>query len=161
MEQAATRDSSREQIAARFMDVPPDRPILALFHVFEPTHSRLNSEEEYDRDLHDQEADHKTQNAADAVVSKQRDHQERRKNGRATAKRIANSSGAHSNVGGKQFGDVNGEEKRYLHVDRDHQQETCDRQENRILDERIDSAKEDGQQGCTKDCRLSPPNICC
>src|SRR5260370_9748202 len=122
MEQAATNDTSREQIAARFMEIPPlPASILVLFHVLEAPHSRLNSEEEYDDDLYHQQADHKTQNAANAAVSKECDNQKGRQNRRPTAKRIANSCRPHANVRGKQLGDVSGKEERCLHVDGAHQ----------------------------------------
>jgi hypothetical protein len=65
MEQAVTRDTSREQIAARFIKFPPEPPcILTSFHVLEPPLVRLNSEAEDENKLDEEKAGHQTEDAA-------------------------------------------------------------------------------------------------
>src|SRR5260370_20932945 len=139
-EQAATRNTNAKQIVISFIGTLLNRRILAPFQVLEPALFGLNSEAEDDDDLHNQETDHETKDTADAVISEQCNNQVRRKNDRTTAKGIADSACAHAHVGGKQFQDVNGKEKRYLHVDTNHQQEACYDKEDRVFAERVDKA---------------------
>src|SRR5260370_42143780 len=54
MEQAVTRDTSREQMAARFIKFPPEPPcILTSFHVLEPRLVRRNPDAEDHIVLHE------------------------------------------------------------------------------------------------------------
>src|SRR6266480_2707332 len=65
MELTATRNTNREQIAARFIEFPPQPPcILALYHVLEPPLLGLNSEAEDHHDLHEEKTDHQTEDTA-------------------------------------------------------------------------------------------------
>src|SRR5438046_2664140 len=77
MEQATVRDTSREQIATRFIDFPPEPPcILALFHVLKPPLFGLNSKAQDDHDLSKEKTDHQTEDAANPVRPEQGDGQE-------------------------------------------------------------------------------------
>src|SRR6266481_8988 len=94
MELAATRNTNRERIAARFIEFPPEPPcILALYHVLGPPLFRLNSEAEDDNNLHEEKADHQAEDAANSVRPEQGDGDKGRENRRSTAKGVADSGG--------------------------------------------------------------------
>src|SRR3981189_3879203 len=113
MELAAARNTNREQIAARFIEFPPEPPcILALFQVLKTALFRLNSEAEDDKDLHDKKADHHAEDAANSVRSEQGDGDKGRENRRSTAKGVAHCHGLRAVSGGEQFRNVNREERR-------------------------------------------------
>jgi len=77
---------SREQLAARFIEFPPEPPcILALYHVLEPPLFGLNSEAEDHHGLHEEKADHQTEDTANPVRPEQGDGQEGRENRRGTS----------------------------------------------------------------------------
>src|SRR6267143_1225327 len=152
MELAAARNTNREQIAARFIEFPPEPPcILALFQVLKTALFRLNSEAEDDKDLHDKKADHHAEDAANSVRSEQGDGDKGRENRRSTAKGVADSGGPQTNFGGEQFRNVNREERRNKDVDGNGQQETDGYQSHRLMDERINAAERDAErvtEGC-------------
>src|SRR2546430_14760471 len=92
MEQATARDTSREQIATRFIDFPPEPPcILALFHVLKPPLFGLNSKAQDDHDLSKEKTDHQTEDPENPVRPEQGDGQERRKDRCPAAKTVADS----------------------------------------------------------------------
>src|SRR5258708_6011790 len=125
MEQTATRDTSREQVAARFIEFPPRQPcILALFHVLEPPLFRLNSEADDDDDLHKEKSDHQTEDAANPVGPEQGDGEEGRENRRTTPKGVADSRSSQANLRGEQFRNVNREERGNQDIDGNGQQES-------------------------------------
>src|SRR5439155_5161462 len=112
MEQANMRDRSREQITARFIDLPPEPPcILALFHVLEPPLFGLDSEAEDDNDLHEEKTDHQTEHAANPVRVEQGDGQEGRENRRTETKGVADSRSPQTDLRREQFRNVNREER--------------------------------------------------
>src|SRR6266436_6072999 len=118
MEQTATRNTNRERIAARFMEFPPEPPcILALYHVLEPPYFGLNAEAEDDNYLHEEKADHQTENAANPVGSEQGDGQEGRENRRGTPKSVADTGGPQAHFRRKQFRNVNRKERSNEDVD--------------------------------------------
>src|SRR6267378_2341009 len=160
MELPAARNTNREQIAARFIEFPPEPPcILALFQVLKTALFRLNPEAEDDKDLHDKKADHHAEDAANSVRPEQGDGDKGRENRRPTAKGVADSGGPQTNFGGEQFRNVNREERRNKDVDGNGQQETDGYQSHRLMDERINAAEHDGEKGRPNDCRLAPPGI--
>src|ERR1700731_5355864 len=84
-EQTATRDTNREQIAARFIEFPPEPPcILVLFHVLKPPLFGLNAKAEDDNNLHEQKTDHQAEDTANPVRPEKGDAQEGRENRRGT-----------------------------------------------------------------------------
>src|SRR5712664_1795852 len=118
MEQAMTRDTSREQIAARFIDLPPEPPcILVSFHVLKPPLFRLNAETQDGSDLHEEKADHQTEDASNSVGPEQRNGQEWRENRRSTPKGVADSRSPQANFRREQFRNVNCEERSHQDVD--------------------------------------------
>src|SRR2546429_9487101 len=109
---AATRVMSREQLAARFIEFPPEPPcILALFHVLEPPLFGLDSEAEDDNDLHEEKTDHQTEHAANPVRVEQGDGQEGRENRRTETKGVADSRSPQTDLRRDQFRNVNREER--------------------------------------------------
>src|SRR6267378_7163131 len=160
MELAATRNTNREQTAARFIEFPPGPPcILALYHVLEPPLFRLNSEAEDDNNLHEEKADRQAEDAANSVGPEQGDGQKWRENRRGAPKSVAESRGPQANLRREQFRNVNREERRNEDVDGNGQQETDGYQSHRLMDERINAAEHDGEKGRPNDCRLAPPGI--
>src|SRR5271169_6583189 len=106
-EHAAARDKSKEQIIARFIDVPPEPPcILDLIHVFEAPLFGFDAEAEDDNDLHQQKTDDHRDDTANSVGMEKRDGQEGSKDGRAAPEGVADARSAQTNLGGKKFGDV-------------------------------------------------------
>src|SRR5258708_19396240 len=103
-EQAVTRDTSREQIAARFIDLPPEPPcILVSFHVLKPPFFRLNSETQDDSDLHEEKADHQTEDASNSVGPEQRNGQEWRENRPSTPTLVSHSPTPHPHSPSEHF----------------------------------------------------------
>src|SRR6202171_694967 len=118
MELAATRNTNREQTAARFIEFPPEPPcILALFHVLKPALFRLNSEAEDDNNLHEEKADHQAEDAANSVGPEQGDGQKWRENRGGAPKSVADSRGPQANFRREQFWNVDREERRNENVD--------------------------------------------
>src|SRR6266478_9140932 len=104
MEQTATRNTNRERIAARFMEFPPEPPcILALYHVLEPPYFGLNAEAEDDNYLHEEKADHQTEDAANPVRPEQGDGQEGREDRCTAAKGVADPRCPQAHFRGEQF----------------------------------------------------------
>src|SRR6266566_1637947 len=109
MELTATRNTNREQIAARFIESPPQPPcILALYHVLEPPPFH---------DLHEEKTDHQTEDTANPVRPKQGDGQEGRENRRGTPKSVADTRGPQANFRREQFRNVNRKERSDEDVD--------------------------------------------
>src|ERR1700674_457838 len=118
MELPATRVTSREQIAARFIEFPPEPLcILALYHVLEPPLFGLNSEAEDDNNLHEEKPDHQTEDTANPARPEQGDGQEGRENRRGTSKSVADTRGPQANFRREQFWNVNREERSDEDVD--------------------------------------------
>src|SRR5437660_7678793 len=118
MELTATRNTNREQRAARFIEFPPQPPcILALYHVLEPPLFGLNSEAEDHHDLHEEKTDHQTEDTANPVRPEQGDGQEGRENRRGTPKSVADTRGPQANVRREQFRNVNRKERSDEDVD--------------------------------------------
>src|SRR6266550_4161742 len=109
MELTATRNTNREQIAARFIEFPPQPPcILALSHVLEPP---------LFHDLHEEKTDHQTEDTANPVRPEQGDGQEGRENRRGTPKSVADTRGPQANFRREQFRNVNRKERSDEDVD--------------------------------------------
>src|ERR1700682_2821089 len=122
MELAATRNMNREQIAARFIEFPPELPcILALFHLLKPPLFGLDAEAEDHDDLHEEKTDHQAEHAANPVGPKQGDGQEGRENRRGTPKSVADTRGPQANFRREQFRNVNREERSDEDIDRNGQ----------------------------------------
>src|SRR6202171_4299731 len=112
MELATTRNTHREQIAARFIEFPPEPPcILALYHVLKPALFRLNSEAEDDNNLHEEKADHEAEDAANSVGPEQGDGQKWRENRGGAPKSVADSRGPQANFRREQFWNVDRDRK--------------------------------------------------
>src|ERR1700674_399435 len=118
MEPAATIVTSREQMAARFIDLPPGSlRILVLFHILEPPLFGLNSEAEDHGDLHEEKANHQAEDTTNPVRPEQGDGQEGRENRRGTPKSVANTGGPQANFRREQFRNVYREERSDEDVD--------------------------------------------
>ena len=74
-------------------------------------------------DLDEEEGDHQGDYAGDAVGAEEKDDQERREDGGGAAKSVAEAEGAHADVGGEEFGNVDSEEQGDEDVDADDEQE--------------------------------------
>src|SRR5712692_5394119 len=160
MEQTATRDTSREQVAARFIEFPPRQPcILARFHVLEPPLFGLNSEAEDDDDLDDEKADDQADNAANPIRAEQCDSEERSNNRGAAPEGIADSGGPQADLRGEEFGNVNRDGDGNENIHRHSQQETGREQGSRLVNVRVNAADEDCEDGATDDGGLTSPRI--
>src|ERR1700675_4262017 len=118
MELTATRNTNREQIAARFIEFPPEPPcILVLFHVLEPPLFGLYAEAEDDNNLHEEKTHHQAEDTTNPVRPEQGDGQEGRENRRGTPKSVADTRGPQANFRREQFRNVNCEKRSDEDVD--------------------------------------------
>src|SRR3982074_2098139 len=159
-EQAATRETARKQRAARFIILPPEPPcILALFHVLEPPLFWFNSEAEDDNDLHKEKSDHQTEDAANPIRAEQSDCEKGRENRTTAAKGIADSRSPQADFRGEQFRNVNREERGDQDIDGNSQQESDGDQCGWLMDERINTAEQDSEEGRPDDRWLAPTRV--
>src|ERR1700731_4847745 len=118
MGKTATKDTNKEQIAARFIEFPPEPScILVLFHVLKPPLFGLNAKAEDDNNLHEQKTDHQAEDTANPVRPEKGDGQEGRENRRGTPKSVADTRGPQANFRREQFRNVNCEKRSDEDVD--------------------------------------------
>src|SRR5579864_6735171 len=90
-----------------------------LLEVFEAAELGFEAEEVDGKDLDYKEGDHQGDYAGYAVRAEEEDYEERGEDGGGTANGVAEAESAHADVGGKEFGDVDGEEQGDQNVDAD------------------------------------------
>ena len=83
-----------------------------VIYLFEAAVLRFDTQKEDQENLHDEKADHKTEDAAYAVGLEQGDDEERGDNRRPAPERVADAGGPHTHFGGEQLRNVDGEEQR-------------------------------------------------
>ena len=160
MEQATPRDTSREQIATRFIDFPPEPPcILALFEVLKPPLFGLNSKAQDDHDLCKEKTDHQTEDAANPVRPEQGHGQERRKDRCTAAKGVADPRCPQAHFRGEQFRNVNRKERGDQDINGNGQQEADRDQSRRLMDERMNAAGHNREQERPDDRGLAPRSL--
>jgi hypothetical protein len=113
--------------------------------IFKAAEFGLEAEEVDDGDLDQEEGDHEGDYPGDAVGAEEEDDEERREDGGGAAQCVAKAEGAHADVGGEKFGDVNGEEQGDEDVDANDEEKTGEGKQSWIADEGVDAAEEDGE----------------
>ena len=109
--------------------------------------------------MDDEEGDHQGDYAGYTVGAEEEDYEERSEDGGGAAEGVAEPEGAHTDVGGEEFRDVDGEEQGDEDVDADDEEKTGERKQAGIADEGVDTAEEDGERGGADDGGLTADGV--